>query len=147
MLPSILMVLADEDATIRRHAFALAKAFVNNTVKNQIDVFAETEKSKSTKKKAPGISEKAQAFLKEVCKFESEIIQDRTQLNTALNKSSHKDVFELMLKAFLDWPTDLLKQQLLEILSLVDDHTLTFTLTLSDALNKLYSHIGDSKKP
>lgn len=40
MLPTILMLLADEDSTIRRHAFALAKAFVKNAIKNQIDVFA-----------------------------------------------------------------------------------------------------------
>jgi hypothetical protein len=56
-----------------------------------------------------------------------------------MNKSKHQDIFEIILRTFLDWPSYELKAKLIEMLSMVDTHSSLFPITLSDTLNRLYN--------
>ena len=48
LMPVILMLLTDKDATIRKYAFALARVFTeNHNNKNQLEIYQDTEKPKS----------------------------------------------------------------------------------------------------
>lgn len=44
-----------------------------------------------------------------------------------------------MLRTLLDWPTVDMKSRFLEMLTMVDNHSIIFAMTLSDMLNRLYS--------
>ena len=110
-----------------------------------LDVFADTKKPSSTKKSStkaghsPMKPKKAQLFLEELLQHQSEIVQDSSQLKTFLDKTKQQDLLEIVLRTLLDLPTYEMKGRLIEVLSLPNEHSMVFSLTLADILNRLFS--------
>ena len=147
-IPTVLILMEDEDKVIRAHAIKYAKSIIDNQSRSHITVFNSTEKPKSVNKTKQPLTplkpSKAVLFLEELSAGHSEILQDPSQLATFLNKSKHQDVFEIVLRTLLDWPTNEIKSKLISLLSCVNLHNMVFSISLSDTLNRIY-HTSMSK--
>ena len=79
MISIILMLLSDTDARVRSSAMRLAQTVAQQDSKAILDVFADTTKPQSAKKAAtrpdysPMKPKKAQLFLEELLRYQSEI--------------------------------------------------------------------------
>ena len=56
-----------------------------------------------------------------------------------LNKTRHPELLELLLRNFLDLSTYYVKTKMIEVLALVDCHSMVFTMTLGDTIKRLFS--------
>ena len=56
-----------------------------------------------------------------------------------MDKTKHQDLLEIVLRTLLDLPTYEIKSKLIEVLSLPTDHSMVFSLTLVDILNRIFS--------
>lgn len=107
-----------------------------------MEVFTKTEKPKSAKKSSKGTispvkPQKAQQFLQELLKNEAEIIHDRHQLRTVLDKTKHSDLFTQAIGTLLDFPTFEIKTKLIKIFGSVSNLNLIFATNLASYLPKI----------
>lgn len=140
----LLMLLSDQDGKVRSYAIQLAEALAESE-RDVLEVFNKTEKPRSTKKtmgKPDPVSlkvKKANMFLTELINQKQEIIQDRSQLKTFLDRTSHADILEVLLRGLLDLPSYDLKSKFIEVLALVENHDMVFSITFGQTLHRLFS--------
>lgn len=146
MVSIVTMLLNDPDTHVRRAALNLAEAYANLSPSAEVQaVFEQTDKPKSVKKPldrkglTPLKPSTAVLFLNELLQTRSEIEQDQSQLTTALNKTKHPELVEVMLRNVLDLPSYELKSKQIQALSLVEKHTMAFAISLADVLRRLFS--------
>ena len=144
-LSVLLMLLSDADSKVRSYAFSLAEAIVEQPEdKEVLEIFSDTEKPRSAKKTTktgptPLNAQQANQFLEELIGQKHEITQDQSQLKTFLDKTAHKEVLEFLLRGLLDFPTYGLKSKMIDILSLTESHSLTFSISLGTIVQRLFS--------
>ena len=144
-LSVLLMLLSDKDEKVRTYALSLAEAIVQQPQDKEIlEIFSNTEKPRSTRKSnktgpSPLSVKQANSFLRELIELSHEIIHDRSQLKTFLDKMTHKDVLEFLLRGLLDLPTYSLKSKMIDVLSLAESHSMTFSISLGATLQRLFS--------
>ena len=85
--------------------------------------------------------QQAQALLNELLKVKTELIADKSQLGTALNKYKKSEIFEEVLRILLDLPSFLCKAKLLSMLSIVKNHSSIFSINLSHNIGRLFTQI------
>lgn len=145
-LSVVLMLLSDTDEKVRTYALVLAEAITQQPPEKEIlKIFQETAKPRSTRKAqskeghAPLKAKKAIEYLEELLQFRQEIIQDNSQLKTFLDRTAHPELLEVLLRDLLDLPSYAIKGKLIEVLALAESHSLIFSITLGDTMQRLFS--------
>ncbi|CDW83415.1 heat repeat-containing protein 1 [Stylonychia lemnae] len=152
MVMSTLIYLNDESSLVRMEAINLAKQLIVQSENlNQIEIFNNTQKPKSAKKQndrqdfTPLKSKPLKSILKDLVAMGNEIITDKSQLQIVLSNSPHTKVIDQVVRHILDLPTITLKSKFVEILSLLTNFSLVFSMSLQEQLNKEFFQLKQGK--
>jgi hypothetical protein len=56
-----------------------------------------------------------------------------------LDRTAHPELLEVLLRDLLDLPSYAIKGKLIEVLALAESHSLIFSITLGDTMQRLFS--------
>jgi hypothetical protein len=60
-------------------------------------------------------------------------------MKTFINKTKHVSVLEGILRTLLDMPTYNIKDKLIGVMTLLDNHTMVFSMRLGNMMNKIFA--------
>ena len=149
----ILILLNDTNSVIRHHAIELATVYEAalaspNCDNNIVTCFDSNKKiisqaKRSADKFAPLKKPITAHLLKTISKVKLELIEDRNQLGTTLNKVKNQEIFEHLVRSLSEYPSFISKGKLISVLSLVPHQTLVFAMNLCKVQDKLFAELNE----
>eukprot|EP00347_Sterkiella_histriomuscorum_P023758 403333488 len=153
MVITALVCMNDQSQLVRSGAFNLASILISQGESLELlEIFKNTPKPRSAKKSfsdkqafTPMKQKPMKSILKDLIQMKTEILTDRSQLSVGLNNSPHVKLIDQVVRSMIDLPSIKVKSKFVEVLSLLNNFSVIFSMGLQEQLNKEFLMINQNK--